>query len=111
MIGIGVWQPRPAAFPEFVLSPSVQMEPRIYLKGRARRGPTWREAVLMHAVARLVLHPLINNIQTSWVQIGSEGAAFCIQGRGKGVGGTPVDESLTSACRSVSAQERPAQSM
>jgi FO synthase len=53
-------------FTEFVPLPFVHMEAPIYLKGRARPGPTFREAVLMHAVARLALHPLIPNIQTSW---------------------------------------------
>ena len=57
-------------FTEFVPLPFVHMEAPIYLKGGARRGPTWREAVLMHAVARLVLHPQITNIQTSWVKMG-----------------------------------------
>ena len=53
----------------------------MYLRGQARRGPTLREAVLMHAVARLVLHPLIPNIQTSWVKMGPDGAAACLDGR------------------------------
>ena len=58
---------------------SVALEAPLYLKGRARRGPTWREAVLMHAVARLALHPVIPNIQTSWVKMGREGAAACLR--------------------------------
>ena len=68
-------------FTEFVPLPFVPMETPIYLKGRARRGPTFREAVLMHAVARLVLHPVITNIQTSWVKMGTGGAAACLDGR------------------------------
>ncbi len=60
-------------FTEFVPLPFVHMEAPIYRKGRARRGPTFREAVLMHAVARLALHPLIPNIQTSWVKMGPAG--------------------------------------
>ena len=60
-------------FTEFVPLPFVHMEAPMYLKGAARRGPTFREAVLMHAVARLALHPHITNIQTSWVKMGPRG--------------------------------------
>ena len=66
-------QEETGGFTEFVPLPFVHMEAPIYLKGRARRGPTFREAVLMHAVARLALHPLIPNIQTSWVKMGHGG--------------------------------------
>ena len=47
----------------------------MFLKGGARKGPTWRETLLMHAVARLVLNPFIRNIQASWVKMGPDGAA------------------------------------
>ncbi len=63
-------QEHTGGFTEFVPLPFVHMEAPIYFKGRARRGPTWREAILMHAVSRLVLHPLITNIQVSWVKTG-----------------------------------------
>ena len=72
---------RTGGFTEFVPLPFVHMEAPIYLKGRARRGPTFREAVLMHAVARLALNPLIPNIQTSWVKMGPDGVALCLHGR------------------------------
>src|SRR5450432_3546488 len=62
-------------FTEFVPLPFVHMEAPMYLKGAARRGPTFREAVLMHAVAQLALHPHVTNIQTSWVKMGPAGAA------------------------------------
>ena len=68
-------------FTEFVPLPFVHMEAPIYLKGRARPGPTFREAILMHAVARLVLNPLIPNIQASWVKLGAEGVRQCLVGR------------------------------
>ena len=74
-------QARTGGFTEFVPLPFVHMEAPMYLKGRARSGPTWREAVLMHAVARLVLHPLIPNIQASWVKLGPAGAARMPGGR------------------------------
>ena len=63
-------QTRTGGFTEFVPLPFVHMEAPIYRKGRTRKGPTFRESVLMHAVARLALHPHIANIQTSWVQDG-----------------------------------------
>ena len=61
-------QSRTGGFTEFVPLPFVHMEAPLYCRGKARPGPTFREAVLMHAVARLVLHPHIRNIQTSWVK-------------------------------------------
>ena len=69
-------QERTGGFTEFVPLPFVHMEAPIYLKGQARKGPTFREAVLMHAVARLVLDPVITNIQASWVKMGPDGAAL-----------------------------------
>ncbi|HEX8828038.1 MAG TPA: 5-amino-6-(D-ribitylamino)uracil--L-tyrosine 4-hydroxyphenyl transferase CofH, partial [Xanthobacteraceae bacterium] len=59
-------QQQTGGFTEFVPLPFVHMEAPLYLRGRARKGPTWREVRLIHAVGRLVLHPLIANIQTSW---------------------------------------------
>ena len=57
-------------FTEFVPLPFVHMEAPLYLKGRARKGPTFREAILMHAVSRITLNGYINNIQASWVKMG-----------------------------------------
>ena len=73
LLRVRALQERTGGFTEFVPLPFVAMEAPLYLKGRARRGPTWREAVLMHAVARLALNPVIANIQTSWVKMGPEG--------------------------------------
>ena len=63
-------QLRSGGFTEFVPLPFVPMEAPMFLKGRARRGPTFGESLLIHSVARLALHPLITNIQVSWVKIG-----------------------------------------
>ena len=82
-------------FTEFVPLPFVHMEAPIYLKGRSRRGPTFREAVLMHAVARLALNPLITNIQTSWVKMGREGVKACLRSGANDLGGTLMDETIT----------------
>jgi FO synthase len=111
LLRIRALQERTGGFTEFVPLPFVPMETPIYLKGRARRGPTWREAVLMHAVARLVLHPLITNIQTSWVKMGSEGAAFCLNAGANDLGGTLMNESITRAAGAVHGQEMPPESM
>ncbi len=111
LLRIRALQARTGGFTEFVPLPFVPMETPIYLKGRARRGPTWREAVLMHAVARLVLHPVITNIQTSWVKMGSEGAAACLEAGANDLGGTLMNESITRAAGAVHGQEMPPESM
>ena len=80
------------------------MEAPLWRKGRARSGPTLREAVLMHAIARLVLHPLIPNIQTSWVKMGPEGAALCLDAGANDLGGTLMNESITRAAGGVNGQ-------
>jgi FO synthase len=104
-------QAETGGFTEFVPLPFVPMETPIYLKGRARRGATWREAVLMHAVARLALHPLIANIQTSWVKMGEAGAAFCLEAGANDLGGTLMNESITRAAGAVHGEEMPPESM
>ena len=91
--------------------PFVPMEAPIFLKGRARRGPTLREAVLMHAVARLVLHPGIANIQTSWVKMGETGARICLQSGANDLGGTLMNESISRAAGTQHGQELPPAAM
>lgn len=90
---------------EFVPLPYVHMEAPLWRRGQSRSGPTFREAVLMHAVGRLVLNPLIPNIQTSWVKMGAEGAAFCLQAGANDLGGTLMNESITRAAGGVHGQE------
>src|SRR5918997_1104112 len=80
-------QRRTGGFTEFVPLPFVHMEAPIYLKGLARRGPTFREAVLMHAVGRLALHPWITNVQASWVKLGVAGAPAGRRAGGQDLGG------------------------
>ena len=111
LLRIRALQARTGGFTEFVPLPFVPMETPIYLKGRARRGPTYREAVLMHAVARLVLHPVITNIQTSWVKMGAGGAAACLAAGANDLGGTLMNESITRAAGAVHGQEMPPESM
>jgi FO synthase len=81
------------------------MEAPIYLKGQARKGPTFREAALMHAVARLVLDPLIVNIQASWVKMGPNGAALCLDAGANDLGGVLMNESITRAAGAMHGQE------
>ncbi|MEE2694066.1 MAG: 5-amino-6-(D-ribitylamino)uracil--L-tyrosine 4-hydroxyphenyl transferase CofH [Pseudomonadota bacterium] len=98
-------QQETGGFTEFVPLPFVHMEAPLYLKGKARRGPTWRETLLMHAVARLVLHPLIPNIQVSWVKLGREGAAQCLKAGANDLGGTLMNESISRAAGNEHGQE------
>ena len=104
-------QARTGGITEFVPLPFVHMEAPIYLRGRARRGPTWREAVLMHAVSRLALHPLIPNIQTSWVKMGRDGAARCLDAGANDLGGTLMNESISRAAGTVHGEEFPPRAM
>jgi FO synthase len=98
-------QEETGGFTEFVPLPFVHMEAPIYLKGRSRRGPTFREAVLMHAIARLALHPLITNIQTSWVKMGHEGVKACLRSGANDLGGTLMDETITRSAGASHGQE------
>jgi len=98
-------QERTGGFTEFVPLPFVHMEAPIYHKGLARKGPTAREAVLMHAIARLVLHPLINNIQTSWVKLGTDGATACLSAGANDLGGSLMNESISRAAGATHGQE------
>jgi FO synthase len=104
-------QKRTSGFTEFVPLPFVHMEAPIYLKGRARRGPTFREAVLMHAVARLALHPHLQSIQASWVKMGPAGVAACLDAGVNDLGGTLMNESITRAAGAAWGQELPPQQM
>jgi FO synthase len=98
-------QAETGGFTEFVPLPFVHMEAPIYLKGRARPGPTFREAVLMHAVGRLVLHPHVTNIQTSWVKMGPDGVKTCLRAGANDLGGTLMDETITRSAGAVHGQE------
>ena len=98
-------QQKTGGFTEFVPLPFVHMEAPLYLKGRARRGPTFREAILMHAVARLALHPHIANIQASWVKMGHAGVVAALNAGCNDLGGTLMNESITRAAGAGHGQE------
>jgi FO synthase len=105
LLRIRALQARTGGFTEFVPLPFVHDESPIFRAGRARRGPTWREAVLMHAVARLVLDPLIANIQVSWVKMGPDGARACLAAGANDLGGTLMRESISRAAGAAHGQE------
>ena len=111
LLAIRDLQARTGGFTEFVPLPFIPMEAPIFLKGGARRGPTLRETVLMHAVSRLVLHPLIPNIQTSWVKLGEVGGKLCLQAGANDLGGTLMNESISRAAGTQHGQEMPPAAM
>jgi FO synthase len=105
LLALHALQEETGGFTEFVPLPFVHMEAPLWRRGEARSGPTLREALLMHAVARLALHPHITNIQTSWVKMGSDGAALCLEAGANDLGGTLMNESITRAAGGVNGQE------
>ena len=104
-------QARTGGFTEFVPLPFVHMEAPMYLKGKARKGPSFREAILMHAVARLALHPRITNIQASWVKMGHKGVVACLNAGCNDLGGTLMNESISRAAGTTHGQETSPQEM
>jgi FO synthase len=104
-------QARTGGFTELVPLPFVPMEAPIYLKGRARRGPTFGEALLLHAVARLALHGSIASIQASWVKLGPDGVRQALAAGVNDLGGTLMNESISRAAGSEWGQEQPPEAM
>jgi FO synthase len=90
-------QKETGGFTEFVPLPFVHMATPMYLQRKARRGPTFREVVLMHAVGRIAYHGLIDNIQASWVKLGVGGARQLLQAGVNDLGGTLMDENISRA--------------
>ena len=97
-------QKRTGGFTEFIPLPFVHMASPIYLKRRARRGPTWRETVLMHAVGRIGYHGHIDNIQASWVKLGVAGAQQLLRAGVNDLGGTLMDENISRAAGAAHGQ-------
>ena len=98
-------QAKTGGFTEFVILPFIHMEAPMFLKGGARKGPTFREAVLMHAVSRLVLNPLFKNIQASWTKLGPDGLKACLNAGVNDLGGTLMNETITRAAGASHGQE------
>jgi FO synthase len=90
-------QKETGGFTEFVPLPFVHMAAPIYLQKKARGGPTFREALLMHAVARIAYRGHIDNIQTSWVKMGVAGVQQALRAGVNDIGGTLMDENISRA--------------
>ncbi len=97
-------QKRTGGFTEFVPLPFVHMASPIYLQRKSRRGPTFRETVLMHAVGRLAYRGLIDNIQASWVKIGIGGVRQLLQAGVNDLGGTLMNENISRAAGATHGQ-------
>jgi len=104
-------QTETGGFTEFVILPFIHMEAPMYLKGGARKGPTFREALLIHAISRLVLNPVIKNIQASWTKLGHEGARACLNAGVNDLGGTLMNETITRAAGASHGQETSPEAM
>ena len=98
-------QKETGGFTEFVGLPFVHMASPIYLMRKSRRGPTFRETLLMHAIARIAYHGLIPNIQVSWVKIGLTGAVQMLQAGCNDMGGTLMNENISRAAGAAHGQE------
>jgi 7,8-didemethyl-8-hydroxy-5-deazariboflavin synthase CofH subunit/7,8-didemethyl-8-hydroxy-5-deazariboflavin synthase CofG subunit len=90
-------QSETGGFTEFVPLPFVHMATPIYLQRKSRRGPTFRETLLMHAVGRIAYRGSIDNIQISWVKMGAEGVRQILRAGVNDLGGTLMDENISRA--------------
>jgi FO synthase len=90
-------QKETGGFTEFVPLPFVHMEAPLYHRRMSRRGPTFRESLLMHAVGRIAYRGWIDNIQASWVKLGHSGARQALLAGVNDLGGTLIDENISRA--------------
>jgi FO synthase len=97
-------QKETGGFTEFVPLPFVHMAAPIYLQRKSRRGPTFRETLLMHAVGRIAYDGWIPNIQVSWVKVGAEGARQALLAGCNDLGGTLMDENISRAAGAAHGQ-------
>lgn len=105
LIRIRELQEETGGFTEFVPLPYIHMSAPLSRNGSARPGPTFRETLLMHAVARLVFHTHIDNIQASWVKLGRDGVKACLDAGVNDLGGTLMYESISRSAGAVHGQE------
>jgi FO synthase len=111
LIAVRELQKQTGGFTEFVPLPFVHMEAPIFLRGRARPGPTFGELLLMHAVGRLALHPVFENVQVSWVKAGPAGVVEALRAGVNDLGGTLMNESISRAAGAGWGQELPPEQM
>ncbi|MDP9495009.1 MAG: 5-amino-6-(D-ribitylamino)uracil--L-tyrosine 4-hydroxyphenyl transferase CofH [Actinomycetota bacterium] len=98
-------QKRTGGFTEMVPLPFVHMGAPIFLRGRARAGPTWDEVVLIHAISRIALDGLVPNIQASWVKLGLDGGGRLLEAGCNDLGGTLMGEIITRSAGAQHGQE------
>jgi len=111
LLAVRELQRRTGGLTELVPLPFVHMEAPIYLKGRARRGPTFGEVLLMHAVGRIALDPWVENVQVSWVKAGPRGVVEALRAGANDLGGTLMNESISRAAGAGWGQELPPERM
>ncbi|MGQ0743083.1 MAG: 5-amino-6-(D-ribitylamino)uracil--L-tyrosine 4-hydroxyphenyl transferase CofH [Acidimicrobiales bacterium] len=98
-------QAETGGFTEFVPLPFVHMAAPIWLAGKARCGPTFREALLMHAVGRIAYRGFIDHIQVSWVKMGTDGSRQALMAGADDLGGTLMNENISRAAGAEHGQE------
>ena len=111
LITIRDLQSETGGFTEFVPLPFIHKEAPMYNRQGCRRGPTFRESILMHAVARIVLYGRVHNIQASWTKMGKSGLRECLKAGVNDVGGTLMNESISRAAGNKNGQELPPEEM
>ena len=111
LVRLRALQERTGGLTEFVPLPFVHEQAPIFKRGRARRGPTLREAALMHAVARLALSPAVTNVQASWCKLGPDAARVALRSGANDLGGTLMSESISRAAGASYGQELPPAAM
>ncbi|MEE2034522.1 bifunctional FO biosynthesis protein CofGH [Rhodococcus chondri] len=99
-------QDRTGGFTEFVLLPFVHQSSPLYLAGASRPGPTMRDNRAAHALARIMLHGRIDNIQTSWVKLGVAGTRAMLEGGANDLGGTLMEETISRMAGSQHGSEK-----
>ncbi|MFD4367920.1 bifunctional FO biosynthesis protein CofGH [Rhodococcus sp. NPDC058521] len=99
-------QDRTGGFTEFVPLPFVHQSAPLYLAGASRPGPTNRDNRAVHALARIMLHGSIDNIQTSWVKLGTTGTQVMLQGGANDLGGTLMEETISRMAGSEHGSEK-----
>jgi FO synthase len=105
LLAVRELQRETGGFTEFVPLPFVHMEAPLYLRGAARRGPTFGELLAMHAVGRIALHPWFENVQVSWVKAGPRGVVEALNAGVNDLGGTLMNESISRAAGAGWGQE------
>ncbi|WP_068152756.1 bifunctional FO biosynthesis protein CofGH, partial [Rhodococcoides corynebacterioides] len=99
-------QDRTGGFTEFVPLPFVHQSSPLYLAGASRPGPTQRDNRAVHALARIMLHGRIDNIQTSWVKLGVAGTRVMLTGGANDLGGTLMEETISRMAGSQHGSEK-----